>query len=195
MLTDRIIDIGNLMNTGLSIESYFLLHCISRNLKDTIEQYVIKHGKIDKPVFQMLINDGWLDLRGESFIFENLKATEKTNKLFCIKKTDTLDHKRFFQELKETYPSMAKFNGKIRRLHQDLEGCERKYKAIIDSEELHKNILKCVKMNVKELMNKDGTLEYMPLMSTWINRKNYQIYLPDIEEFKEVGEENVYGSV
>ena len=195
MLKDKIIDIGNLMNTDLSIEAYFVLHCISKNLQETIEAYVKKNGKIDKSVFQMLIKNDWLKLDGEGFTFENLKATDKTSKLFYVKPAEVLDHKRFFHELKEAYPSMAKFNGKVRRLHQDLEGCERKYRAAVDSEELHQKIVKCVKMNIKELLHKDGNLEFMPLMSTWINKKNWQTYLPDIDKFAEVNEEEVYGAV
>lgn len=180
-----IIDIKSLTKSGLPIESYFILQCIIEGAKETLEDYVRCNGKIGSSVFQSLCKDGWIELKGANIIFEHLHLTQKTTDLFKSTKT-ILDHKKFFKELKEVYPSMAKFNGKIRRLHQDLEGCERKYRSIVDSEELHEQILKCVKLNIRELMNKDGTLEFLPMLSTWINKRNYQAYLPDIENFKEI---------
>lgn len=189
-----VINTGKLIKSGLSIEAYFTLVCLSHDYQEVIELYVDKISRIDKSVFKALIDAGWVEIIGESITFDNIKITNKTDKFFNIV-TTTLDHKKFFQELRDTYPKSAKFRGKRRPLHSDMDACEKKYRAIIDSEELHKKIIKCVKMYTNDLMKKDGSLEFMQLLSTWINQKNYQSYIDDTDDFKESEETNTYDAV
>ena len=175
------IDVKKLIKSGLSIEQYFVLTCLANNYQELLEKYVDSSGKIDKSVFSYLIDDGWVLIDGDSIIFSNIKITQKSIELFEL--SNKLDYKRFFQELKDTYPKRIKIGPKkFRSLHQNLEDCERKYKAIVDSEDMHNKILKCVKMYVQEVENA-GKAEFMQMLSTWINQKNYLMYIDDVDNY------------
>lgn len=187
-----IIESKKILNSGLSIQAYFVLYCIAYGMQSLIEDYVEQNGKIDKSDFKILKEKGYLEIKGDEITFKNLKITDKTNELFEISKV--LDHKRFFQELKDTYPKRVKIGKRSRSLHQDMENCEKKYRQLIDSEEFHKKILLCVKAYVKELED-SGRLEFIQMLPTWINQKNYQVYIDDIDSIDEMLEDNKYDIV
>lgn len=187
-----VIESKKILNSGLSIQAYFVLYCIAYDMQSLLEDYVEKKGKIDKSDFKTLTDEGYLEIKGNDIVFKNLKITDKTKELFEISKV--LDHKRFFQELKDVYPKRVKIGKRSRSLHQDMESCEKKYKQLIDSEEFHKKILLCVKAYVKELED-SGRLEFMQMLPTWINQKNYQVYIDDIDSIDNVLEDNKYDIV
>lgn len=177
----KVIDITKLISSGLSINLYFILHCIYSKDKHLLEEYVNRIGKIDRLVFDSLQENGWIKINSESLIFDNLSLTEKSINLFK-QQNSILDHKKFFKELREIYPKRVKIStGQYRPLHSNLEGCERKYKAIVESEEMHKKILLCVKAYVKNLEDTNKT-EYIQLLLTWLNQKNYQVWMEQIDE-------------
>lgn len=166
------INIKKLIESGLTIESYFILECIYRDDNESLESYVEKCGKIDKSCFIDLIQKAYLIPITGDVTFSKLKLTPKA--LNTIGHTKFLDHDRFFNELREVYPRKV---GR-RSLHQDLSGVKKKYKSIIDSEEMHVNILNCVRLYIKELKD-TGRLEYIQLLPTFINQRNYEQYLEE----------------
>lgn len=177
------INIEKLLKIGLSLESYFVLDCIYRNRQLLLEEYVTTFGQIDKPVFINLIEMGYIKPIVSEITFDVLKVTQKFLNDFGYSK---LDHKRYFKELKDTYPTKA-ING--RRLHQDLANCEKKYKNIVDSEQTHKNILKCVQLYIEDL-KRTGSSQYIQLLSTWINQKNYEQYLEEAINNENIGKQD-----
>ena len=186
-----IIDYDKILNSDLTIDQYCILQIIAKEHRSFLEKYVTKYGKIDMSVFNILNKKGYLDIIGDNITFNSLKITEKTKVLFDL---NTLDHKWFFKELKDAYPKRVKINKRTRSLHQNMEDCEKKYKQIVDSEETHKKILKCVKAYVKELED-SGRLEFIQMLSTWINQKNYQTYIEEIENYEEDLKEDNYNIV
>jgi len=171
------VDISKLLNTGISIEMYFIINCIYYEQRDVLEKYVLKCGRIDVSVFQKLIDLDYIIKLNEPLIFPNLKVTDKALKslgLIC-----ELDHNRFFEELKAAYPSTFKVGKKVvRRFHQDMADCRKKYKSIIDSEEKHNLIIKCVNLYIKEQKD-SGKMEFTQMLSSFLNQSNYEMYMDE----------------
>lgn len=184
------IDVKKLIKSGLSIQSYFILICISNDYKELLELYVNKCGKIDRSDFKFLKDEGYLNIKNEFITFDNLEITDKTKELFDF--ASKLDHKRFFAELKDVYPSRIKIaTNRFRTLHCNMSECAKKYRVIVDSEETHNKIIKCVKMYVKELEN-SNKLEFIQQLPTWINQRNYEAYLDRINEGAEISDNVQY---
>jgi len=182
------INIKKLIESGLTIESYFILECIYRDDNDSLESYVENCGKIDKSCFIDLIQKSYLMPIIGDVIFSKLKLTPKA--LNTLGYTKFLDHERFFKELKEVYPRKA---GK-RSLHQDLSGVKKKYKSIVDSEEMHIVILNCIRLYIKELKD-TNRLEYIQLLPTFINQRNYEQYLEEASNITDNEETVDYNAI
>ena len=186
------IDVRKLIKAGLSIEQHFILDCIHKNSQSLIEEYVEMCGKLDKSAIIGLIEKNYIQQIKDEITFNKLRLGKEGVKYFG---SDVLDHKRFFKELREIYPKRVKIGKSFRSLHQNLENTEKKYKAIVTSEELHKNILKCVKLYVKEL-EATNRLDYIQMLSTWINEKNYLTYIDEaINNIDIISNEDNYNSI
>lgn len=192
MSVDRlVIDVNKFIKAGLSLDMHFVLVCTLNSAQHTLVEYVSKCGTLDKSVFDKLSERGYIEPIEGSITFDKLKLTDKGKKYIT---NEDLDHSKFFQELKAAYPSKVKVGRSYRRLHQDLESCERKYKNLITSEEMHNNILKCIELYVKELKD-TNRLEYIQMMSTWINQKNYEVYMQEAIRNDNLEEEDGYNIV
>lgn len=173
-----VINVSILLKTGLSLEQYFILECIHRQSRDNLQSYVSKFGILDKSVFNNLVQLGYLNKYDGDVYFEKLKLTNLFYKDFGYEK---LDHERYFKELREVYPKKY-----IKRsLHQDLPRCRKEYKNIVDSEETHKTILKCVKLYLLELES-DGRMQWIQLLSTWLHQRNFEQYYEEAIKLDEV---------
>jgi hypothetical protein len=181
------INVNKLLKTGLNIEQMFILDCISNGNDFLLEEYVIHCGAIDKSVFNDLIDKGYIKPIQGDITFGKLALTQKA--LDDFEYGVKLDHQRFFKELRDIYPKKV---GK-RSLHQDLAGCAKKYKSIIKSEKDHEEILKCVKLYVKDLTD-DGRLQYIQLLPTWLNQKNFESYLEEARNIDKV-ETDTYNQI
>lgn len=176
------IDVKKLIKAGLSIEEHFILDCIHKDNQELIEEYVENCGTIGRPVIDKLISLEYIQSVKDEVTFSKLRLTKKSIDYLG---SDKLDHSRFFKELREVYPKRVKVGRGYRSLHQNLDVTEKKYKAIITSESLHKLILKCVKLYLIELES-TNRMDFIQMLSTWINEKNYQIYMDEAINFKEV---------
>lgn len=183
MLDSIVIDTKILIESGLSLESYFILDCIHKDKKLMLEQYIQSCRKGIKLDLSELKALGYIiSLKIENSTFNDLKLTQNGINLFG---SNILDHKRYFQELKDTYPKRVKVGKGYRSLHQNQANIEKKYKDIITSEELHNNIIKCVKLYIKELTDANR-LDYIQMLSTWINEKNYELYMELINNTEDI---------
>ncbi len=166
------INVKKLFDSGLSIESYFLLDCIHKSNKDLIEGYVNKCNKIEKPVVNQLITNGYIEEIVGDITFSKFKLLPKSIKMLG---NDKLDHELFYKEFRSEYLVKTPCG---RRLHTDPGGCREKYKKLIVSEELHRTILKCVRLYFNELRS-TGKLDFAQAMPAWLNQKNYKVYWDD----------------
>jgi len=161
-----------LFRSGLSIEAMFVLECIHKDDNTIIEEYVRHCGTIDKSVFLKLVESKYIEPIEGDITFNKLKLTPKALTDFNYR--NKLDHSRYFKELREAYPKKV---GR-RPLQTDLAGCAKKYKSIIKDEQDHELIIKCVKLYVKDLTD-DGRLQYIQLLPTWLNQRNFESYLEE----------------
>lgn len=186
------INFNKLFSSKLSIESYFLLYIIYLSDKSILEKYVDKCSIINNSATKQLILNlyiEYIDIE-QDITFNMFKITDKGSKLFEDSK---LDHTKFFNELKEVYP---KKTPQGRKLHTDQENCRKKYKALVDSEDKHNLIIKCLKLYINDLKS-IGKQEIIQGMPAWINQKNYEAYLEEAERLNTIvsNEEEEYNTI
>lgn len=160
-----IIDANKLLESGLDINDFFILNCIYQRRMDILNKY---DSYIDGFDFSTLISTGYLS--------EDKKLTEKAYKLLD---GEQLDHERFFNDLRRSYPGRIKtgFN-KYRVLHLNMSACKAKYKSIVKSENMHNDIISCIPMYIKDAG------DYIQTLPVWLNQKNYEVYLESINDIK-----------
>jgi hypothetical protein len=180
------INVEKMFRLGLSIESMFILDCIHKEDENLLVEYVRNCGVMDRSIFITLMEKSYIEKFDGDIIFNKLKLTPKALVDLGYSK---LDHARFFKELRETYPKKV---GK-RPLQTDLAGCAKKYKSIVKSEEEHNLILNCVKLYVKDLKD-DGRLQYIQLLPTWLNQRNFESYLDEARNIDKI-EEDTYNQI
>lgn len=188
------IDLSKLLKTNLSLEAHFILNCIQKDNQELLEEYVNKCGKFDKLVFNKLQENSFIEKleENEDITFTKLRLTKKSIDYLGF---DKLDHKRFFKELLETYPKSIKVLKGRRQLQQNSIGCRKLYKSIIDSEEKHKLILKCVKLYFKDLENSNN-IQYAQLLHSWLYQQNYESYLEEASKLQDIPtNEDNYGII
>lgn len=176
------IDLSKLINNCLSLDEYFLVNCIYYNQKEVFEKYALKCKSIDIQLFNGLFKKKYLfEIEGKSsYVFDDLKLTEKALRDFGF--ISTSDYDKYFDELRTVYPSVIKINGKvIRRLHQDIADCKKKYKSIIESKEHHDLIIKCVKLYIDE-HKKAGKEEFIQMLSSFLNQRNFEMYMDEAKK-------------
>ena len=167
------INMKMLFKSKLSIESYCILLWLVRSHKDMIESYVKSYGKVDMFRFEELVKLGYIEIIDKNNLtFDNIRVTEAGIEVIGIEK---LDHVRMFKELKEVYPK----KGGLRGLHTDLARCQKIYKELITSEEMHKKILNCIRLHVKQT-KQAGKMEFLQALPAFLHQRNYEQYLDDI---------------
>lgn len=181
-----------LLSNKLKIEEYFVLFCLINHLDENLVSYINQTGPLTTSIFQKLRDSGYIVLKNEDDItFETIVITSQTKSLF-----GNIDNSEefhiLFTELLSTYPNKVKrLTGGTRRLHNDLDRCKKVYKSTLMSiggkldVNLHKKILLCIKMYYQEHA-KDNKLEFMQLLSTFLNQKTWEQYLADISNLTEL---------
>jgi hypothetical protein len=172
MYANITINTNQLLDSGLLIDSYLLLFCIYSSNWKLIEEYSDKCGLISKPAIEKLKNNGYITIINDNITCETIKLTNKGLYLF---EPEKLEHDRYFKELRETYLVKTPLG---RRLQTNIDDVQKKYKALIRSEEDHINHLKCIKLYFDEL-RRSGKLEFAQALPAWINQKNYKVYLEE----------------
>ena len=183
-----VINVEKLFSSGLLIDSYFLLNCIHNSQKELLETYSDKCGLISRPAIEQLKSKGYIEELDGNITFAKIIPTDKTVKLLGSK---TLDHDRFFQELRNVYPKKTP-SGRV--LQTNIPVCKKKYKEIVDSEETHKTILKCVELYYNNLKS-NGKGEFTQALPAWLHQKNYESYFEEALLNNNFGEEEGYDVV
>ncbi len=168
------ININNVIKSALNLEEYFILDCLNKGNKDLLEQYVRSCGIMEISRFDNLFKLGMIEaFDAENILFSGLKLTPKALKTCGWDKS----FEDYFKELRETYPKQAGKSG--RQLHKDLPRCKKLYREIVDCEDTHNMIIKAIKLDV-EHHRKNGGLEYLQMLSTFLHQRNYEPYLEQL---------------
>lgn len=169
------IDIKKLFNSGLLIESYFLLECIHQSDRKMLEEYVEKCGKISRPAIDQLLSKGYIEDIVDEVTFSKIKLSDKSIKFLG---SSALNHELLFKELREAY---LKKTPDGRPLQTSIDSCKKKYKDIVKSDEIHRIILKCVRLHF-EYLRKNNKLEFAQALPAFLNQKNYESYWEEVLE-------------
>jgi hypothetical protein len=178
------VDFDLLLRNKLKIEEYFVLFCLVNHLDEDLVKYIDLTGNVTAGLFQRLQSLGYVVLKDENNItFETIILTEHSKQLFGVNNSDEFEP--LFKELLSTYPNKVKrLTGGTRRLHNNLDGCRKTYKLTLMSIgklniNLHKKIMLCIRMYHQEHL-KDNKVEFMQLLSTFLNQKTWEQYLEEV---------------
>ncbi len=170
------INLSLLFKNLVSLEQYFILYCVYRELQSNLEQYCIKYGTFDKKVFKQLEEKGYLFPIDSEITYESLKLTEKYYNDFEL--VNELDYDKLFNELRDIYPKKVKGRA---ALQTDLAKCKKKYRDICSSLEKHKLVLECTKLYINDL-TKAGKLEFIQALPAYLNQRTYEGYEDEVKK-------------
>ena len=183
------INIDKCLEYKLPFEGFFVLMCLYNDEKDKITNYVVNVNKIPTHVFNLLVKNGYIICSSKStpilYTLENIELTEKFGKdVLKVIANKNISFDDAFQQLREHYP--VKAGNSERRLHGDVARCKKLYQSAIVKngkvdEELHSTILQCINFEVK-LRHKNRSSEYFKLLATWLQQKEWELYIKDVEE-------------
>ena len=185
------------INHKVPFVSYMILHLLYNEEQDVLVNYCINVSKIETKEFLWLIDNKYLEevKNRDLIIVEDLVLTDKfSSEILKITNTKNITFDVAFDQLRNHFPSKA--GNSERRLQGDPPRCKRLYQNIIMKNdkidvELHSMILQCInyEINVK---TKSRSLEYFKLLTTWLQQKEYELYIKDVEEvIKKNGSVNI----
>ena|ERR1700739_1564311 len=183
-----LVDFNALIENKLTLESWFILYCLSNNKKDLIDLYTTNCNKFKLEQLKDLELRGFLVLKtNDNITIDSLRLTVKGKEVVLGKnKTEDEQFEELFKKLRETYPKkVPSENGSFRPLHGDLSRCRRLYYKILYKDgkfdsDLHVSILKAIDKEVK-VRSKGGNLPFMQALVTYLHQQNYSLYI-DLEE-------------
>lgn len=200
-MNDLNIDLLKMNEIKLSIDQVFILHLLDNGMKPFISEYLKIHGPIfDKVRIQELVKRGFIKLRVLAFVnFSDLSITEEGKAALSeITNNDPpkllKSEEELIKELADTYPKKA---GIRKGLQSNKDSWSKKYiKLLKKNPDLRETILKCIKEEV-EYRTKTMQMEFMPMLSTYINQRRWEIYeeeLKNKQKKKDKSEREVYGN-
>lgn len=181
-----VLNTDTLINSSLTLEEVFLCLCVYYRDVGSLKAYIANSPTtIDINTANRLVDKGYLIKTREVPTFDDLYATELVNGLLNVATPEAM-----FDELLAIYPSKTP-NG--RRLHGAKELNKVKYiKTIKKNLDLHKLILKAVEYELAERAA-NNSLDFLLMLSTYINQKRWEEYLPEILDGKTAAQSN-YGA-
>lgn len=168
-----VIDLEYISKNKLTLEDYLVCYCVFYKDVASLKLYVSNTlSLVGKDNVNKLVDLGYLVKVKETPTFDDLYATEKCQELLGLTASDSI-----FNELLKVYPKKLP-NG--RRLHiPEIANKERYLKAIKKNLNLHNLILKCVELEVSE-RTANGSINYMPMLSTYINQQRWTEYMDEV---------------
>lgn len=185
------IDINKVIESGLGLEAYLILYCVKTNDKNLISSYTRKCKKINTEIFKDLEAKGLLNIKWNDINqihFELLSLTSQGETLLQpeVPIKSVIDQKVYdenlekqFGEFLKIYPTSVKNGFSTRRLHGNRSKCKKLYEKLL-METTHDVLCKAAKLYVQEKY-RSGSQMYIQALETWLNQKNYEQYLEDIE--------------
>lgn len=202
------VDVNKLIEYKMTLEEYFVLFCLFTSDKKLITSYVKSCKKIDTEIFKslesrnLIIINKTLATQGKIY-YELLSLTEQGKNIvlstfygschpslagqsehgMVVKTPISVGN---FEEFRTFYPSrVMRGSVVLRRLHGNLKKCKATYEKLL-LETTHDILCKCAKVYHNE-KKKSNSEEYMQNLETWLNQKNYLLY---IDEAKKLGKMN-----
>lgn len=164
-----VIDMSALNESHLSLNGFFICHCIYSNRKDALMSFIESHDKFNMQEIEDLEKDGWIKIinKSEKITFENLQIEEKF-RIFVEKKTQSVDLLKWIDEWFDLFPKGVKSGGYYVR--SDLNGCKRKMKKFISTHsEYTKDIIMKATQNYIIRCEHNG-YQYMKLAPYFIEK-------------------------
>lgn len=182
-----IINIDDIISSGLGFESYFILYCVYYKLDNLIKEYATKCKKINTELFQELVDKELLVINTKDLskiYFEYLSLSEKGAAILRNSETPPLGNatndpksENNFESFRQFYPKRVRKGSGYRPLHTDLKRCRQLYDKLC-METTHDVLCKCAVLYHQEHL-KSNSEEFMQNLATWLHQKNYQIYLDE----------------
>jgi|GEM_PF-5056032 hypothetical protein len=182
-MNSLLINVDKIIEEGIGLEAYFIIHCIYTNDKDLLFDYVNKCKKINTNVFLQLESDGYIlikDRKSDNIYYELLSLTDRGNQvaLYALKSLSPKSESNF-DEFRQCYPNRVKKGAGTRPLHTDLKRCKSLYDKLL-METTHSILCKCAKLCHNEAIRSNSE-EYMQNLPTWLHQRNYMIYADECE--------------
>lgn len=186
-----------LIDSGLSIEQYFILSSFNDDIK-YLEKYLIENkNKIDKvSVFQDLLLKGYITLKDidDGYVLHNIILTKDLSQIFdlCelgedyVKQIETPNNEleTKWKEFVELYPKSV--NG--RPLHNTKEKNRLKYFRYLKSGIKHEDVMKGLNAELEARKNANVRKQFFPewqLMSTYVNQKSWEQFVELYDQITE----------
>ena len=186
-----------LIDSGLSIEQYFILSSFNDDVK-YLEKYLIENkNKIDKvSVFQDLLLKGYITLKDidDGYVLHNIILTKDLSQIFdlCelgedyVKQIETPNNEleTKWKEFVELYPKSV--NG--RPLHNTKEKNRLKYFRYLKSGIKHEDVMKGLNAELEARKNANVRKQFFPewqLMSTYVNQKSWEQFVELYDQITE----------
>lgn len=177
-----LVDINTLIAHKMGFESYFVLHCIATKNEALMLSYTRNCKLIDTTVFRQLEKNNYITIDGEKEgkIYFKLLSLASFGEEILRDSITPIDLEKQFGEFRACYPSSVKSGLTSRRLHGNLSKCKKLYEKLL-METTHEILCKCAELYTQEKF-KTGNQIYMQNLETWLNQKNYEQYLDDVEK-------------
>lgn len=179
------LDLEKLIEVNLTIEEFIFLSLIDAKKSDLYQQYTSQFKtsilQNAKQITSLLERELITQEIPNNYLFNNFKITEKFYQLFMNDKTQII------KDIKDTYPKQTP-SGKRKGLQASQAKWIPKYLNIVKNNmKLHQLIIDCIKFEVAD-REANGQMEYMPLLSTYINERRWETYEEDVVKLLEKGE-------
>lgn len=156
------IQLDKLKKLKISPSDFMLLEALRKGETEAVD-YILENKYSNTLALAML-----------GYIHQNADGSPGLSPVYL--KQFHIDSHEAWLDFQKAYP---KKTPNRRRLQTHLEYCQRKYKEIVNNDlEYHKNILKCINLELLERRD-SGSLEFFPMMKTYINEKRWESYWDD----------------
>ncbi len=180
------IDLEKIISSSLTIEQFIFLTLLDTKNVSLVRKYL---SSLKTPILsnvnqlkELIERKLVHQIDHDNYLFQNFKVTEEFHQLFNNNKIETL------QELKAVYPKQTP-SGKRKGLQADQAKWGPKYLNIVkNNPKLHELIINCIKYEVAD-REASGQMEFMPMLSTYINNRRWEVFEEDVLNLLNKGEE------
>ena len=178
-----IIDVEELIDTGITMEQYFILCTLSLNRVDLIVKYVHKYGEFKISDLESLKNKELINYNEFTNDITTIKLTNKGNSFIHIMKVENQIEKiqsnsMQFDELLELYPKKTPKGRALQAGYRlNREKWSKMYFANLKKSGFtHEQVIDAVKNEIKS-RTINNTLEYLSMLPTYINQGKWDSYI------------------